>query len=66
MAKKRVALALNIYCPVCKKQNYAFTQVLFITGYMVKVEFTCCGKELESAEMPVLSLFPRDEKEKSH
>lgn len=59
----KTASVLRIKCPVCGQAVSAFEEVLFIEGYFVKVEFTHCGRDLESSELNILSLFPDGKKE---
>lgn len=60
----KLASVLSIRCPACKQAVTAFDEVIFIEGYLVKVTFTHCNRELESSELPILGLFPESEDKK--
>lgn len=53
-----VARPFCLRCPRCHEVMKTFTSIIFVEDYKVIVDGICCGAQITSGEMEVLSLFP--------
>lgn len=61
-----IAKPFKFRCPRCREVITHYTEILFVDGFLIVVNGVCCGYEITSGEIPILSLFSSCTQEKTH